>query len=144
MLPAIFMRNKKQTRTHHWKVISSDLYRLAPKTYDFGECIKKTKKWQSVTPTVRNIVVLLPLKRSQCSVFLPAQRVCCISHRERRPVSQLTAATCLPKHSAIDWIQIKSKRKTPTLLRECFFFGAPNRTRTCDTAVNSRVLYRLS
>ena len=25
-----------------------------------------------------------------------------------------------------------------------FFFGAPNRARTCDTAVNSRVLYRLS
>ena len=24
------------------------------------------------------------------------------------------------------------------------YFGAPNRTRTCDTAVNSRVLYRLS
>jgi len=23
-------------------------------------------------------------------------------------------------------------------------FGAPNRTRTCDTAVNSRMLYRLS
>ena len=26
----------------------------------------------------------------------------------------------------------------------CFVIGAPNRTRTCDTAVNSRVLYRLS
>ena len=29
-------------------------------------------------------------------------------------------------------------------LMTCFFSGAPNRTRTCDTAVNSRVLYRLS
>ena len=32
MLPAIFMTNKKQTRTNHRKVKSSDLYRLAPQT----------------------------------------------------------------------------------------------------------------
>ena len=37
----------------------------------------------------------------------------------------------------------KSKTKT-TIQRMVVFVGAPNRTRTCDTAVNSRVLYRLS
>ena len=37
----------------------------------------------------------------------------------------------------------KSKKKTTTDWWS-FLFGASNRTRTCDTAVNSRVLYRLS
>ena len=34
-------------------------------------------------------------------------------HRTRRCLSQITAATCLPKHSVIGWkISMKSKRKS--------------------------------
>ena len=132
---------------------------------------------------------------SHCSLFLPAQRTCFISHRERKSVSQLTAARPLPKHNDISLSAIEKQKKStrksecfplapqtgldsracgrlvargrnsppdccsvPLVLRVhfssettkhhpfgwCFVIGAPNRTRTCDTAVNSRVLYRLS
>ena len=76
-----------------------------------------------------------------------------LCHRQRQCLTQLTA----PAHSIISVGRAHSMSlqchrfeiyfQTKNNQRRCFFsgyFGASNRTRTCDTAVNSRVLYRLS
>ena len=67
----------------------------------------------------------------------------CIIHRMRSQGLQFTAATPLPNHSFTGTNPAKNANKKTTLLGG-FFVGASSRTRTYDTAVNSRVLYRLS
>ena len=88
-------------------------------------------------PTMRSLVawrIRRPLRQ-------PLAR--CIIHRMRSQGLQFTAATRLPKHSFTGTNPAKNANKKTTLLGG-FFVGASSRTRTYDTAVNSRVLYRLS
>ena len=56
---------------------------------------------------------------------------------------QLTAVR-LWKHGDAGERAICGFKRKKSPFRMTFSFGASNRTRTCDTAVNSRVLYRLS
>ena len=116
-----------------------------------GEMSRRDKRvWakpypEPVTPSVRNMVALLAWGASHCSLFLPAQRPPFIRRRRREGVSQLTAAAhsfTQPRHHGC--VPLIRQTQSPALLGEASAFGAPNRTRTCDTAVNSRVLYRLS
>ena len=129
----------------------------------------RTAKLEPVTPSVRNMVALLAWGASHCSLFLPAQRppflalanivgllawsasqssVFAHSHLSlfpppaaggREPVN--SRGTRL---NAVTQEQTTLKAKQKTTLTGGLLFGASNRTRTCDTAVNSRVLYRLS
>ena len=66
-------------------------------------------------------------------------------HRQRGTVSQLTAAFryCNTVSQARELCRGADRNKK-TAHRAIFLFGASNRARTCDTAVNSRVLCQLS
>ena len=66
-----------------------------------------------------------------------------IRHWRQSGSMQITAADTALETQLHSLNQIyRAKRKTTQM--SGFLFGASNRTRTCDTAVNSRVLYRLS
>ena len=93
--------------------------------------------------SVRNIVALLRLERSHCLCFFLFSLRLHLPPAAAR-LNQLTArdaAVNLRKYK-FEFYLIHEKRQTPFWVS--VFFGASNRTRTCDTAVNSRVLYRLS
>ena len=66
-------------------------------------------------------------------------------HRQRGTVSQLTAALRFcDAMSQVRELCRGADRNKKTAHRAIFFVGASNRARTCDTAVNSRVLCQLS
>ena len=95
---------------------------------------------------IRNIVALLPLERSHRSVFLQIRWLVLISHRQRQAIlsvnSRIRAVHARCHTVRVLW-EVPRKTKKPSEWMVSLF-GASNRTRTCDTAVNSRVLYRLS
>ena len=62
-------------------------------------------------------------------------------HRQRSVTMQLTASGCLYKLSLTEF---NLERKNKDVQKNVSIFGSPSWTRTNDTAVNSRVLYRLS
>ena len=60
----------------------------------------------------------------------------------RLPTSPAQSASIWRLSGSIGWRSTRVKKKTPSI-RMVFLFGSPCWARTNDTAVNSRMLYRL-
>ena len=77
-------------------------------------------------------------------VFLSTAATSCplsSCHRQRTVTVQLTTDGCLYK---LPLTEFNLKEKNRDVQKNVSIFGSPSWTRTNDTAVNSRVLYRLS
>ena len=113
-------------RGHFAPQTGLDVFCVTPRSETLSRCFHRT-----------------PL--SHRSVFLPVHRVCFIGSaaQTREPVNSRRAT-----HAAVSALSIARPclglPQKKDFLLEVLFCGAPNRARTCDTAVNSRVLYRLS
>ena len=82
------------------------------------------------------------LQRCALLVVSSCSKASSSCHRQRKPLSQLTADAAVTQDRCAEH-NLKTK-KTGTTEAVPVFFGSPSWTRTNDPAVNSRMLYRLS